>query len=58
MGKNKNETFIWYYLRKIYPKLSPQKTKFAARVVVPILLIGVGFILQVELGFYPLINIF
>ncbi|MDO8573036.1 MAG: hypothetical protein Q7S11_04750 [bacterium] len=53
MGKDKNKVFIWYYLRKIYPNLNPQKTKLIVRVIVPILLVIIGFILQVKLGFKP-----
>lgn len=27
MGKDKNETFIWYYLKKFTSEISPQKNK-------------------------------
>ncbi len=56
MGKDKNETFIWYYLRKIYPNLNSKTTKFVIRVIVPVLLITIGFILQTKLEFRPLIH--
>jgi len=56
MGKDKNETFIWYYFRKINPNLNPRTTKFVIRVIVPILLVAIGFIAQVKLGFRPLIH--
>lgn len=56
MGNDKNETFIWYYLRKIYPRLSAQKVKFTIRVVIPIILIITGFILQTIYNFQPLIQ--
>ena len=58
MGKDKNETFIWYYLRKIYPNLNPKRTKFVIRVIVPIVLVTAGIILQTKLGLEPLIKIF
>ena len=56
MGKDKNETFVWYYLRKIYPNLNPKTINFVIRVIVPILLIIIGLILQVKFGFKPLIR--
>jgi hypothetical protein len=58
MGKDKNETFIWYYLRKIYPNLNPKTTKFVIRVIVPVVLVTVGFFLQTNLGLMPIIKIF
>lgn len=58
MGKEKNETFIWYYLRKIYPNLNAKYTKFVIRFVVPIVLIVIGIILQVKFGLHPFIKIF
>ncbi len=57
MGKDKNETFIWYYLRKIYPSLSPTKTKFVIRVIVPIVVLILSLIFQIKLGFNPLIKL-
>ena len=56
MGKSKNETFIWYYLRKIYPSLNPGTTKFVIRVVVPIILVVIAFIIQTKFNVEPLIN--
>jgi len=57
MGKDKNETFIWYYLRKIYPELNPKRTKFVIRVVVPLVLVLAGLLLQSELGLKPFVDI-
>lgn len=57
MGKNKNETFIWYYLKKFYPEISPQKTKFFIRVIIPIVLVVAGFLLQTEFELKPLLDI-
>ena len=57
MGKDKNETFIWYYLRKIFPELNPKTTKFIIRVIVPIFLIAIALILQIQFSVKPLINL-
>lgn len=58
MGKNKNETFIWYYLKKVYPEISPQKTKIIIRVIVPTVLVVTGFLLQTQFELKPLLDIF
>lgn len=58
MGKDKNETFIWYYLKKIYPDLDSKITKFVIRVIVPIVLVTAGIIIQIKLGLEPFIKIF
>lgn len=55
LGENRNQTFIWYYLHKIFPSMDPVKTKFVIRVIVPILLIVFAFILQVQFNYIPLI---
>ncbi len=57
IGKDKNETFMWYYLSKIYPALNPKTTKFVVRVIVPIFLVLVALILQIQFKFKPLINL-
>lgn len=57
MGKDKNEIFLWYYLRKIYPNLESETAKFIVRVVLPIILVFIGFVLQVGLKFKPLLQI-
>ncbi|EKD23774.1 MAG: hypothetical protein ACD_81C00185G0012 [uncultured bacterium] len=58
MGKDKNETFIWYYLSKRYPNINPKRTKFVIRVIVPVALVMAGFFLQTKFGLEPLIKIF
>jgi hypothetical protein len=58
MGKDKNETFIWYYLVKIFPTLNAKKTKFFIRIMVPIFLIIAGYIMQEYFGLHPFIKIF
>lgn len=57
MGNDKDETFLWYYLRKIYPALNPIKTKFVIRVVVPIIILTLGLLFQIKLGFNPIIKL-
>lgn len=57
MGKDKNETFIWYYLRKIYPSLNPRTTKFVIRFIAPVILVIMGILFQVKLGLKPFIKI-
>ncbi len=55
LGKDKNETFVWYYLHKIFPSMDAAKTKFIVRIIVPVVLITAAFILQVQYNFKPLI---
>lgn len=55
MGKDKNETFMWYYLSKIYPGLSPAATRVAIRVVVPIFMIVLAAIVQVHYQVGPIL---
>lgn len=57
MGKDKNETFLWYYLRKIYPKLDAKRTKFVIRVIVPVVILILGLFFQIKLGFEPVVKI-
>lgn len=56
LGKDKDETFIWYYLRKIFPNLDPFKTKFVIRRVLPVMVIVVALIPQVYFNYTPLIS--
>lgn len=55
MGKDKNETFLWYYLKKICPDIKPKTAKFIIRVVIPIILIALGLLMQSMFGFSPLL---
>jgi hypothetical protein len=56
MGKDKDRTFIWYYLHKIFPKLNPKRVKFTIRVIFPILFSTTTIILQNQFNFKPLIS--
>jgi len=57
LGKDKNYTFTWYYLVKIFPNLDPKKTTFVIRVIAPILLLVLAVYLQVFVGYSPLFNL-
>ena len=57
LGKDKNYTFTWYYLVKVFPNLDPKKTTFILRVVVPIMLLVLAIYLQVFLGCIPVLNL-
>jgi hypothetical protein len=57
MGKDSNETFIWYYLKKLIKDLDPKKTKFIIRIIVPIIILLLAIILQVVYGLVPYIKL-
>lgn len=52
-GKDSREVFWWYYLRKIWPNIRADHTKFVVRIVVPIIIVGIAFILQTHIGYTP-----
>lgn len=56
-GNDKDTTFVWYYLRKLFPNLNQHKTKIFVRYVFPILLIVISFYTQKILNYSPIINI-
>jgi hypothetical protein len=56
LGKDKNETFISYYLKKFFPSLDPIKTKFVIRRVIPVAVIVVSVVPQILFDFTPLIS--
>jgi hypothetical protein len=56
-GKDKNITFVWYYLNKIFPKLDQRKTRYFVRFFLPIALILVSAYSQVVLDFKPFFNL-
>jgi hypothetical protein len=55
-GKDKKEVFLWYYLRRFFPSLKPNTTKFFVRVVAPSLVIVAGYIIQEFWNFRPLLD--
>jgi hypothetical protein len=56
-GKNKNYTFTWYYLVKIFPNLDPVKTTWVLRYMVPILILILAIYIQVFLGYSPVLDL-
>lgn len=56
-GHNKDITFVWFYLNKIFPNLSQKTTKICICFILPIFLILVSFYLQKIMGYVPLIVI-
>lgn len=57
MGEGSNETFVWYYLKKIIKDLDQKKTKFIIRIIVPTLILLLAIILQVVYGLVPYIKL-
>jgi len=56
MGKDKNETFIWYYGRKVFPTLDAFRTRIFIRFVVPAVLLIIALVLQLGFDYKPLIH--
>ena len=56
LGKEKDITFVWYYLSKIFPKLDKKKTKFFLNYILPPILIISSFVSQVIYSYEPLIK--
>jgi len=54
-GKDKKRTFIWYYLKKIFPNLNPKTKGIVMNFIVPVIILALAFLLQIKLGFKPLI---
>jgi hypothetical protein len=56
MGKDKNNFFMYYYLKKIFPDLPYKGTLIVIRYIVPMVIITFAIILQISLGFKPLVH--
>ena len=56
-GKDKNYTFTWYYLVKIFPNLDPKKTTWVLRYIIPILVLVLAIYLQVFVGYTPILHL-
>ena len=56
-GDDKDTTFLWYYLRKIFPNLDQKKTKFFVRIVVPVLIILTALISQTVFSYHPYLSL-
>ncbi len=57
-GKDPDMTFYYYYLSKEYPNLNKKKVKAFVRYILPVLLFAIAYLIQEQLGWIPLINIF
>ena len=56
-GDDKDTTFLWYYLRKIFPTLDQKKTKFFVRIIVPVLVILIALISQIVFNYHPYMSL-
>ena len=56
-GKDKNHTFTWYYLVKIFPSLNPKKTTLVLRYIIPILVLALAIYLQAFIGYVPILHL-
>lgn len=57
LGKDKDYTFTWYYLVKIFPNLDPKRTTFVLRYVIPILVLALAIYLQIFVGYKPVLHL-
>jgi hypothetical protein len=57
LGRDKNYTFTWYYLVKLFPNLDPKKTTWVLRYIVPTLVLGLAIYLQEFIGYTPVVNL-
>ena len=53
---NKDTTFIWYYLQKIFPKLNKEKTQHFLTFLIPIIIFP-SILFQVVFNLNPLVKI-
>jgi hypothetical protein len=56
LGNDTDTTFVWYYLKKIFPKLPQKKTKFFIRIILPILLVLISFLTQYFYLYQPFVS--
>lgn len=56
-GKDHKMTFYYYYLSKIFPTISKNKTHFFIRYCSPILILIVAYLLQVQFGWEPYLRL-
>ena len=56
-GRDKYMTFEYYYLSKVWPNIDKKKLKFVVTYITPSLLLIITYILQIKLGWKPLIQI-
>lgn len=56
-GKDKNHTFTWYYLVKIFPNLDPKMTTLVLRYVIPLLVLALAIYIQAYAGYIPVLHL-
>src|SRR5574340_1179463 len=56
-GKDRDMTFGYYYLSKIFPKLNKVKTKFFIRYIISVTIFLTAFILQYYFHYQPAIKL-
>lgn len=56
-GNDRDITFVWFHIHKIFPNLNQKTTKIFIRFIFPIFLIILSFFLQKIMGYIPLITI-
>jgi len=56
-GDDRDTTFAWYYLRKVFPRLDQKITKIFIRYVLPITLVLVAYYLQEIRMWEPIVEI-
>jgi hypothetical protein len=45
-GKDEDTTFVWYYLKKIFPNLNQKSTKIIVRYTIPFIIIFLAYLKQ------------
>jgi hypothetical protein len=56
-GDDTRVTFVWYYLRKVFPSLHQKKTKIFVRYFIPLLILGLAFVLQEVFGYKSVLSL-
>ena len=57
LGKDKDYTFTWYYLVKIFPNLDPKRTTFVLRYIIPVSVLILAIYLQFFVGYIPVLHL-
>lgn len=55
-GKDKDMTYEYYYLSRVWPNIHKIKVKIIVTYILPITLVVTTYILQIKLGWQPLLN--
>jgi len=54
-GRDGSNTFLGHYIRKVLPRISLEQIEFVNRVIAPVVVVAIAFILQTFFGFQPLL---